>query len=379
MERRHLILAGAAFGIVGPATRAATEPSGVSATEIVLGHTGVLSGPLGGPVKAMLAGAELAFADVKAAGGVHGRAIRLVSIDDELKPDKAVANYEKLLATDPGVFAFFGCVGSGTTAAAAPVLSRSGAPMIGGFAVADSAREKVKGSAYFLRATSGREAQALIQHLTTIGVTRIAVAHLDNPGGQEALSLLQQAMAVHQLKPLAAAGVKGDGSNAGEVAKKLSAEPPQAIIMYVGGPLGGELMKASWALGSNPMFYGMSIVPGELTAKVIGARARGLAISQVVPYPWAQVDPVAREYRRLAEAVKVPVGYYTYEGYLSALITIEALRRAGRELTRPKLHAALRGLKYRLANMEIDFTSGNTTGSRFVEMVQVTAEGRFVR
>lgn len=379
MERRHLILAGAALGIVGPTTtRAATEPSGVSATEIVLGHTGVLSGPLGGPVKAMLAGAELAFADVKSAGGVHGRTIRLVSIDDELKPDKAVANYEKLLA-DPGVFAFFGCVGSGTTAAAAPVLSRSGAPMIGGFAVADSAREKVKGSAYFLRATSGREAQALIQHLTTIGVTRIAVAHLDNPGGQEALSLIQQAMAAHQLKPMAAAGVKGDGSNAGDVAKRLSADTPQAIIMYVGGPLGGELMKATWALGSNPMFYGMSIVPGELTAKVVGARARGLAISQVVPYPWAQVDPVAREYRRLAEAAKVPVGYYTYEGYLSALITIEALRRAGRDLTRPKLHTALRGLKYRLANMEVDFTTGNATGSRFVEMVQVTAEGRFVR
>ena len=378
MERRHLILAGAALGIVGRTTHAATEPSGVSATEIVLGHTGVLSGPLGGPVKAMLAGAELAFDDLKTAGGVHGRTIRLVSIDDELKPDKAVANYEKLLA-DPGVFAFFGCVGSGTTAAAAPVLSRSGAPMIGGFAVADSAREKVKGSAYFLRATSGREAQALIQHLTTIGVTKIAVAHLDNPGGQEALSLIQQAMAEHQLKPLAAAGVKGDGSNAADVAKKLSADPPQAIIMYVGGPLGAELMKATWALGSNPMFYGMSIVPGELTAKVIGARARGLAISQVVPYPWAQVDPVAREYRRLADAVKVPVGYYTYEGYLSALITIEALRRAGRELTRQKLHAALRGLKYRLANMEIDFTTGSTTGSRFVEMVQVTAEGRFVR
>ena len=274
MKRRRLLLAGATLGTCGWSAPALAEPSGVSATEIVLGHTGVLTGPLGGPVKAMLAGAELAFADLKAAGGVNGRSIRLVSIDDELKPDKAVANYEKLLA-DPGVFAFFGCVGSGTTAAAAAVLARSGAPLIGGFAVADSAREKVKGSGYFLRATTGREAQALIQHLTTIGVSKIAVAHLDNPGGQEALSLIQQAMAAHQLKPAAAVGVKGDGSNAADAAKQLATDPPQAVIMYLGGPLGGEVMKATWALGSNPMFYGMSIVPGELTAKVIGSRARG--------------------------------------------------------------------------------------------------------
>jgi branched-chain amino acid transport system substrate-binding protein len=139
------------------------------------------------------------------------------------------------------------------------------------------------------------------------------------------------------------------------------------------------LMKATWALGSNPMFYGMSIVPGELTAKIIGARARGLAISQVVPYPWAEVDPVARDFRRLAEAAKVTVGYYSYEGYLSALLMIEALRRTGRDLTRPKLHASLRSLKFRLANMDVDFATGNSTGSRFVELVQVTAEGRFVR
>jgi branched-chain amino acid transport system substrate-binding protein len=378
MKRRRLLLGSATLGAFGWSAPVVAEPSGVSPTEIVLGHTGVLTGPLGGPVKAMLAGAELAFADLKAAGGVNGRTIRLVSIDDELKPDKAVANYEKLLA-DPGVFAFFGCVGSGTTAAAAPVLARSGAALVGGFAVADSAREKVKGSGYFLRATTGREAQALIQQLTTIGVTKISVAHLDNPGGQEALSLIQQAMATHQLKPAAAVGVKGDASNAADAAKHLATDPPQAIIMYLGGPLGGELMKATWALGSNPMFYGMSIVPGELTAKIIGARARGLAISQVVPYPWAEVDPVARDFRRLAEAAKVTVGYYSYEGYLSALLMIEALRRTGRDLTRPKLHASLRSLKFRLANMDVDFATGNSTGSRFVELVQVTAEGRFVR
>ena len=127
------------------------------------------------------------------------------------------------------------------------------------------------------------------------------------------------------------------------------------------------------------MFYGMSIVPGEVAAKILGAKARGLAIAQVVPYPWGEVDPVVRDYRRLADAGSVPIGYYSFEGYLSAQVMIEALRRCGRDLTRPRLHAALRGLKLRMASMEVDFSTGNTTGSRFIELVQVTHEGRFVR
>lgn len=377
MQRRRVLLgAGAAAALLGAGARAAE--TGVSDKEVLLGHTGILTGPLGVTIKTFLAGADLAFGDVNAQGGAAGRRLRLVSLDDELKPDKAVANYEKLLG-EYKVFGFFGCVGSATTAAAAKVLSQSGAPLVGAYAVADSARDKVRGSAYFVRATSGREAQALVQHLTTIGVTKIAVAHLDNPGGQEALALVEAALAAQQIKPHASAAVKGDGSNTAEGAKLLAAAQPQAVLMYLGGALPGELMKASFALDNHPMFYGMSIVAGDVTAQVIGEQARGLAISQVVPYPWAELDPVAREYRRLSAAAKVPVGYYSYEGYLSALVMIEALKRCGRDLTRVRFHETLRSLKLRLAGMELDFSNGNPNGSRFIELVQVTQGGRYVR
>ena len=58
---------------------------------------------------------------------------------------------------------------------------------------------------------------------------------------------------------------------------------------------------------------------------------------------------------------------------------IEALKRTGRDLTRPKLHATLKALKLRLAGIDIDFTGGQPTGSRFVELVQVTRDGKYVR
>lgn len=277
------------------------------------------------------------------------------------------------------MFGFFACVGSGTTAAAAPLIQKSGAPWVAGFAVADSAREKLRGSGFFVRATNAREAQSLVQHLTTIGVTKIAVAMLDNPGGKEAATLVETALASHKLQPAASVFLKGDASNVKAAADTLAQALPQAVIMYLGGALPGELTKAGWALGFRPMYYGMSIVAGEVTAKVAGEKARGLAISQVVPYPWSDFDPTTREYRRLAEAAKVPVSYYSFEGYLNALVLLEALRRSGRELTRPRLLATLRGMRMRSAGVDLDFTANGITGSRFVELVQVTHEGRFVR
>lgn len=375
---RRMVLATSVAGWLGPAGLVPAAEGAAGATEVVLGHTGVLSGPLGEVIKTFLAGATAVFDDLGRRGGVHGRRIRLVSLDDKLEPPQAVANYRKLL-DEQKVFAFFGCVGSGTTAAAAATLQASGAPMVGGYAVADSARDKVKGSAYFVRATTGREAQVLLDHLTTLGLTRIGVAQLDNPGGQEALDLLSRAMDTHRIKPARSAAVKGDGSNIEAVAAQLADPQVQAVVMYLGGPLGANLIKAIRARGSNPRFYGMSIVPGELSAKVLGEQVRGLAISQVVPYPWAQADPTAVAYRRLMEKLQLPVGYYTYEGYLNAQVMVQALERCGRELTRPRLHAALQSMRVTLAGMTIDFTGGAHTGSRFVELVAVTQGGRFVR
>ena len=379
MQRRSFVASSAvlAAGLAGLSSAHAAE-AGVSDSEIVLGSSAVLSGPLGSQIKVVHNGAALAFDAVNEQGGVGGRKIKFVALDDELKPEKALENYGKLL-NDHHVFAFFGCVGSGTTSAAAKLLQQSGAPSVGGYGVGDSARERVAGSAYFVRASNSREAQALVEHLVTIGVNKIAIAHLDNPGGLEAVKLIEGAMSTHKMTPTAVVSVKGDGSTSAAAGKVLADSQPQAVLMYLAGTVTGEVIKAMYAAGSKPMFYGMSVVSGEVTAKVVPLQAGGLAISQVTPYPWGEVESVTRDYRRLAERAQVPVGYGSFEGYLNGLVMIEAIKRTGRDLTRARLHATLRAMKLRLAGMDIDFSTGATTGSRFIEMVRVTPEGRFVR
>ncbi|MCW5661872.1 MAG: ABC transporter substrate-binding protein [Burkholderiaceae bacterium] len=372
MQRRQVAAAIGAVAFSGLRGVHAAE-----ANEIVLGQSAVISGPLGGPIKAMISGAQLAFDGVNAQGGVQGRKIRLVTLDDELAPPKAVANYKKLL--DEGVVAMFGCVGSGTTAAAGKLLVDHGCASVGGYAIADSARERTGGNGFFIRASMGREAEVLVRQLTTIGITRFAVAHMDNPGGQEALALVTKALQAHQLKPVASGAVKGDSSNAALVGRELASGQPQAVIMYLSGRQPADLMPAVRAAGSDPMFYGMSIVSGEVVARVLGDRARGLAIAQVVPYPWAQADQDLQTYHRALQQVKADPNYYSFEGWLNAQVMVEALKRAGRELSRARLLAVMRSLKMRVAGVDLDFTTGSIAASRFVELVQVRFDGKFVR
>jgi len=89
MQRRTLLAAAAALPTWTQRAHAAPEPS--PGKEIVIGQSAVLSGPLGPAMRGYVAGAEIAFAAANATGGVHGRKIKYVYLDDELKPDRTVA------------------------------------------------------------------------------------------------------------------------------------------------------------------------------------------------------------------------------------------------------------------------------------------------
>lgn len=378
--RRRTMVAAATLAWPGLVTRAAAEDARPGDRELVLGNSAILSGPLGRAVQAFLAGARLHFDAVSAQGGVHGRRIRLVSLDDELKPPAAVANCRALLA-EHRAFAFFGNVGSGTIAASTPVFRESQAPLIGNFAVSDSVREGAAGAAYFVRATYGREAERLVAHLATIGIRRIAVATLANPGGEEVLDLVRRAVRENGLGDdvVASAGMRSDGGNVVEMGRTLAAAEPQAVIVFVSGPPVAKLMQTVWEAGSQPSFYGMSVVDGLLAAKLLGDDLKGLATSQVVTWPWSVTDPEAIAYRELCQAAGQAPGYTGFEGYINARVAVEGLRRAGRDLTRAGLHAAMRQMTLRLGGLDIDYTGGRHTGSRFVDLVLVTRGGRFVR
>lgn len=374
MLRRQMIMAAAGLAIGGRVARA--KNGDIVADDIVLGHSGSLSGPMSTSV--LIEGAQLAFAQSALLGGVHGRRVQVVALDDGLSPTKAVANYEELLGSK-NALAMFACVGSDTTIAANKVLERHGATLVGGYAVSDSVREEVRRNAFFFRATVQREAQALVNHLIAIGIRDIGIAHMSNLSGTEAFEHVRAALESHKLQPAVALSINREANSLPEAAAAVAQRKPQALIMYLAGAVPGTLIRAIKEKGTHTLFYGMSTTSGELTARVAGEAARGLAICQVVPYPWSNADSTAKDFRRLAEANKVRVSYLSFEGYLSGLVVLDALKRAGPHPTRSSLQIALRNLRMRVSEVDLNFTGGRHTGSTFTEMVQVTVDGRFIR
>lgn len=373
MQRRSFA-AGAAAVIAAPLVRAQPEQGG----EIVIGQSVVLSGPVGEQLKHFVAGAKMHFGSVNDAGGVNGRKLRLVSLDDQLQPARTLANCETLIQRQRANV-LFGFSGSANLLAAEPELRRSGVPLVGAFAVSDSARAKIGGSAYFVRAGYGREAERIAQQLATIGIRNVAIAHLDNPGGTEVNKILHEQFAKVGITATAGVPFAQDGSNMDQAAAQVAKGRPQAVLMFLAGALPGQMIRTLDARGFYANYCGLSIVPGETTARVLGGKLRSLVISQVMPYPWNETDLAIKQYRAAATAAAVPVGYTSFEGYATAAVLVEALRGAGRDPTAVKIHAAIRGLKARIAGVDIDFTGGSSTGSRLVEMVHISGDGRFAR
>src|SRR5246127_3509454 len=98
----------------------ATAEDGVSADTILFGQAAVLEGPASALGQGMRTGIQAAFDEINKKGGIHGRKLKLVSIDDGYEPDKSIAAVKKLIE-DEKVYALIGPVGTPTANAAQPV------------------------------------------------------------------------------------------------------------------------------------------------------------------------------------------------------------------------------------------------------------------
>ncbi|BDI07265.1 ABC transporter substrate-binding protein [Sphaerotilus microaerophilus] len=374
MQRRPFLIA----SLAAPTAPLWLHPVGAHAAvpDLVLGQFAPLSGPLAGRLAAFSAGARLVFDQINQAGGIRGRRIRWESVDDHGQAEESLAATRRFVQREQAT-ALFGCAGNEGTLASLKLLRQSGVPAVAGQEVSDSLRLEGSRIAYFLRAGLAREAEALVRHVAEAGLTSVAILHEPGPAGGELLRVLGDACAARQLKLLGQAAVTADAGVPQEAARKLLALSPQALLLAVPGRLAVPVLYAAQALGKQPASYGLSLVAQDEHILRLGERGRALSVAQVMPNPWSTRDAALIEFRRQATASRVPIGYPGVEGWLSAKVLVEALQRCGRDTSPARLHAVLDGLKMTIAGLEVDFSRRELSGSRFVELVQVTPDGRW--
>ena len=161
MDRREFVIAGL------PAIAAGRQAFAQTDKRIVLGQSAALSGPAAALGTEFRQGAVLHFDKLNAAGGLNGRLVELLTLDDGYEPDRCAANTKQLL--ERGVFALFGYIGTPTSLAALPLAVSAKVPFFAPFTGAMGLREPFQRNVFHLRASYNDETGLIVSSSPTWG------------------------------------------------------------------------------------------------------------------------------------------------------------------------------------------------------------------
>ena len=384
----------------GPIMRVAdpTVVHGIDEHEIRLGMAAPFSGPAKELGQQLKLGIETAIGAANAAGGVNGRSLRLIAGDDGYEPART-ADVMKTLYDKDGVFAFLGNVGTPTAAVALPYVLQQRTLFFGAFTGAPLLRREPPDRYVFnFRASYAEETSAVVRYLVKIRRLRpeqIAVFAQQDGYGDAGYDGVAKIMRV--LRP---------GNDAPAILRlnyaRNTVDVDEAVAQlqlyqrqHVNLPIKAVVMVATYRpaakfiekthdlipglIYTNVSFVGSTSLADELM--VLGPKfAAGVIVTQVVPAVDSYAS-VALDYRT-ALAKYFPgetPDYVSFEGYLTANVLIEAIRRAGRGLDTETLVKTLESMHdFDLGlGTPVTFSPTEHQGVHKVWGTQIGADGHF--
>lgn len=351
---------------------------GVTPTEIRLGASAVLSGPLGTQTRDYGVGSRLYFDAVNAEGGVHGRKISYVTLDDGFDVKRAVENTRKLIEDD-AVFMIYNNTGTAQTGAILPLLAESRTIAFGPVTGASAFREKVNPYLFHVRASYANEARRILSQLKQSGISRVAVFYQDDGLGKTLQAELRLAAAAENMSFVAE--IKGDPAQPDFRAAAVATEKaqPQAVIVATAGTTFTSYVRAVQQTTAKPGFYGFSVASLDVINRELKEQARGIILTQIMPSLRNTTIPVVAEYLRLLRE-KTPDARPSasqFEGFVHAKLLVEGLRRAGRPLSTDAFIKAMESAgEIGFGRFVAKYSPQSHNGSSYVEMAIIDNEGQ---
>jgi len=348
--------------------------------KIVLGQSAPLTGPAAQLGLQFQRGARLMIDRLNARGGVNGRTLELVSLDDGYEPERCKANTERLISQD--VFALFGYIGTPTSLAALPLATAAKVPFLAPFTGAQALREPFNRYVFHVRASYFDETAKIVNQLFAIGMKKIAVFHQNDSYGQAGLTGVTRALEKLNSRPASTGTVERNSVDVAAAVKAIVPAQPEAIVQISAYKSCAAFIREARKAGFGGQFCNVSFVGTQALANELGADARGVVVSQVMPYPFAPVSPLSGEFLQAisGSSFDVEANYSSIEGFVGAKVFAEGLRRAGPNPNREGLVAGLESLReFDLGGFFVDFSPKKHVGSAFVDMTILTQDGKVRR
>jgi ABC-type branched-subunit amino acid transport system substrate-binding protein len=350
-----------AAGLAGPVTALAQGT-------IVVGQSAPLTGSnkdLGNDIRN---GALALFKKVNDAGGVNGRKIELVTLDDANDTKRSEANTKQLLEQNNPI-ALFGYASATLSRPALPHVEAARIAFFGPFTGADPMR-KFNRYVYNHRASYADELEKIVEHYTTFGIKKFAVLHYDDVIGNENFNAVDRALKSRNLSPVAIAKVTRKQTEFAKEVAAVAKAAPDVVILTTLYKTSADFIKLGKKQGMGAQFVSTSFAGSSSLANALGGDGLGVAMAQVTPSYLKRSVPIVREYQAAMEAAfgKKEFSYQSLESYIAAKVLVEGMRRAGPQLTRESLLRALDTVNYDVGGYIVSFSPTNHNGSSFVSL-----------
>ena len=380
MRARHLVWP----WLIAAANAFAQASPGVYADRIVLGQSAKLSGTSGTQAgRQYRDGLMLAFGGANRQGGVHGRRIELVSLDDENDPKKAAAN-TRVLIEEHKVFAIVGSTFTNTVKAALPLVREAGVTMVAPYTGFAELYEGRHPEVFVLRASFADELESIVRHIRTVGYEGISLVHYANPLGDELRRDVDEKLrgAGRQLQSAASMPINSKDSDEAvkPALRSLASSCPRLVVLGVSGRDAAAIVRGlNRGACAGVRYLARSLVDIAMLRKELGDGARGVMVTQVVPNPLRSLHPLVRDYRdALArrDASAAP-DLTEFEGFIAGRFVVLSLQRAGRSPDRAAFVRALEAQTLDGPNRyRIEFGPGKRVGTRYINIVMMSEQGR---
>lgn len=334
-----------------PGRHAASAAEANSSTEILLAMSTVLSGLAADLGRDMQQGILAGLERENRKGGLNGRKLRLISLDDGYMPARTAPNVRQLIEKDK-VLAIIGDVGTPTAIVAVPLVNEEKTLLFAAFSGGAVLRNDPP-DRYVINFRPGiaEETGKMIDALVDVSGLKPEEIAFFTQRDSSAFSLGMAALQRHGLKdPSAILHLVYERETLaveGAVADLLMAQnPPRAVLIYGTYAACAKFVRLCRASDLNPIFVSGSFIGGTSFAEALGNTDARVISTQVVPDPWDDTLPIIGEYRADLKALdpSASAGFGDLEGYIAARILTLALEKIKGQPTRESIVNALEGL-----------------------------------
>lgn len=380
-SKRRQLLAMAGLGWAGAGWgQTATVPAAAAAAAgpVLIGQSAHLTGPLAPTLMAVLRGQQLAIDQFNSRGGVGGRPVKLITLDDAYDARRCAENVDQLVNRDK-VVALTGLAATGNIAAVLPMLAEKQVPLVGVYSGTPALRARQHPMFFTTLASYRDEVVQMVRTLKTLLRDQIVLVYQNAPFGHLMQPVVEEVAREQGAAVVAKVPLEANGSNAVAAAQAVAAANGKAVILMAFGPSIVPFVKAARAQAGVPI-YAVSIANSKLAIEALGDDARGLAITQVIPSPWRAVEPLPRDFNAAMSKAGLTVDYDHYFGYVNMRVVLEALRRSGRNVSSASLVKTLESMqRVDLGGYTVAYGPQNHHGSHFVDITIIGPGGRFIR